>query len=186
MTMGDISSISGIRANSNYPYSRKLTELYSWISGLFFKFTFFGSPMVHRWFRRRPRIGALIVIAHIVIVVGSYCPVRGFVELWLIFFLFHFSILNKLIIEGIHMVFDVVDANIVQVAYLSSLNKSSVNSSNEGDDNIPPEQNLVGISELKDIANQFKQQSEALKKSIDELSEKAEKTNTYLYHIYKK
>jgi len=84
------------------------------------------------------------------------------------------------------MVFDVVDANIVQVAYLSSLNKSSVNSSNEGDDNIPSEQNLVGISELKDIANQFKQQSEALKKSIDELSEKAEKTNTYLYHIYKK
>ena len=42
------------------------------------------------------------------------------------------------------------------------------------------------IDELKKISEQNKEQSEALKKSIDELSEKAEKTNTYLYHIYKK
>jgi len=84
------------------------------------------------------------------------------------------------------MVFDVVDANIAQVAYLSSIKKSSVNSANEEDNIVPSEKNLSGISELKDIANQFKQQSEALKKSIEELSEKAEKTNTYLYHIYKK
>lgn len=184
--MSDKSLIGGIRANSNYPYSRKLTELYSLISGLFFKFTFFGSPMVHRWFRRRPRIGALTVIVHAVIVVGSYCPVQGVVPFWIPFFLFHFSILNKLIIEGIHMVFDVVDANIAQVAYLSSLKKSSVNSANEEDNNVPSEKNLIGISELKEIANQFKQQTEALNKSIEELSEKAEKTNVYLYHIYKK
>lgn len=42
------------------------------------------------------------------------------------------------------------------------------------------------IDELKKISEQNKEQSEALKKSIEELSEKAEKTNTYLYHIYKK
>jgi|GEM_PF-6445371 signal transduction histidine kinase len=42
------------------------------------------------------------------------------------------------------------------------------------------------IEELKKISEQNKEQSEALKKSIEELSEKAEKTNTYLYHIYKK
>lgn len=180
MTMGDISSISGIRANSNYPYSRKLTELYSWISGLFFKFTFFGSPkMLSYW---KVRYGKSPAITIIIFIIFHFFPYFFCIPAILLIF----SILNKLTIEGIHMVFDVVDANIAQVAYLSSLNKSSVNSSNEGDDNIPPEQNLVGISELKDIANQFKQQSEALKKSIDELSEKAEKTNTYLYHIYKK
>jgi len=42
------------------------------------------------------------------------------------------------------------------------------------------------VHELKKISEQNKEQSEALKKSIEELSEKAEKTNTYLYHIYKK
>jgi len=184
MTMGDKSLIGGIRANSNYPYSRKLTELYSLISGLFFKFTFFGSPMVHRYLGRSPILSTIVVF-----ILTAFCmrlTVMSNFPFFIPTFLLIFSILNKLTIEGIHMVFDVVDANIAQVAYLSSLNKSSVNSSNEGDDNIPSEQNLVGISELKDIANQFKQQSEALKKSIDELSEKAEKTNTYLYHIYKK
>ena len=42
------------------------------------------------------------------------------------------------------------------------------------------------VDELKKISEQNKEQTEALKKSIEELSEKAEKTNTYLYHIYKK
>ena len=42
------------------------------------------------------------------------------------------------------------------------------------------------VDELKKISEQNKEQSESLKKSIEELSEKAEKTNTYLYHIYKK
>ena len=42
------------------------------------------------------------------------------------------------------------------------------------------------VEELKKISEENKEQSEALKKSIEELSEKAEKTNTYLYHIYKK
>ena len=42
------------------------------------------------------------------------------------------------------------------------------------------------VDELKKISEQNKEQSDALKKSIEELSEKAEKTNTYLYHIYKK
>ena len=42
------------------------------------------------------------------------------------------------------------------------------------------------IKELKKISEQNKEQSEALKKSIEGLSEKAEQTNTYLYHIYKK
>ena len=180
MAMGDISSISGIRANSNYPYSRKLTELYSLISGLFFKFTFFGSSKMLSFWKVRYRKSPAITI--IIFIIVHFFPGFFFIPAMLLIF----SILNKLTIEGIHMVFDVVDANIAQVAYLSSIKKSSVNSANEEDNIVPSEKNLSGISELKDIANQFKQQSEALKKSIEELSEKAEKTNTYLYHIYKK
>ncbi|MDA8775500.1 hypothetical protein N9N13_07210 [Opitutales bacterium] len=42
------------------------------------------------------------------------------------------------------------------------------------------------IDEFKKISEQNKEQSESLKKSIDELSEKANNTNSYLYHIYKK
>ena len=42
------------------------------------------------------------------------------------------------------------------------------------------------FDEFKKISEQNKEQSESLKKSIDELSEKANKTNSYLYHIYKK
>ena len=42
------------------------------------------------------------------------------------------------------------------------------------------------IDELKKILEQNKKQSAVLRKSIDELSDKTEKTNTYLYHIYKK
>ena len=178
--MVDISSISGIRANSNYPYSRKLIELYSWISGLFFKFTFFGSPkMLSYWqvtYRKAP---AKTIIYFIIL---HFFPYFFFIPAMLLIF----SILNKLTIEGIHMVFDIVDANIAQVAYLSSLRKSSTNSADEGDNNVPSAKDIIGISELKEIANQFKQQTEVLNKSIEELSEKAEKTNTYLYHIYKK
>jgi len=39
------------------------------------------------------------------------------------------------------------------------------------------------IDELKKISEQNKAQSEALTKSIDEFSDKTEKTNAYLYHI---
>lgn len=42
------------------------------------------------------------------------------------------------------------------------------------------------MDQFKKISKQNKEQSEALKKSIEGLSVKAEQTNTYLYHIYKK
>lgn len=64
-----------------------------------------------------------------------------------------------------------------------SLNKIALNTSHRESNNL----SLTGVvDELKKISKQNKEQSEALKKSIEGLSVKAEQTNTYLYHIYKK
>lgn len=77
--------------------------------------------------------------------------------------------------QGYSMLIDIADASI------ASLPKHNQNE-------FPSDPLMFSgvVDELKKISEQNKEQSEALRKSIEELSEKAEKTNTYLYHIYKK
>lgn len=62
-----------------------------------------------------------------------------------------------------------------------SLNKIALNTSHRESNNLSL--NVV-VDQLKKISKQNKVQSEALKTSIEELSEKTDKTNAYLHHIY--
>ena len=83
--------------------------------------------------------------------------------------------LCKVFHEGFSMLIDIADASI-----------ASLPKDNQNEFPTDPQMLAGVVDELKKISEQNKEQSEALKKSIEELSEKAEKTNTYLYHIYKK
>lgn len=62
-----------------------------------------------------------------------------------------------------------------------SLNKIALNTSHRESNNLSL---TVVVDQLKKISKQNKVQSEALKTSIEELSEKTDKTNAYLHHIY--
>ena len=96
------------------------------------------------------------------------------------FFLYLFSglmlfLVAKLTYESFSVILDIGDAS---VANLSKTNNSKPSIDSSSFSSV--------VKELKRISEQNKEQSEALKKSIEGLSEKAEQTNTYLYHIYKK
>ena len=97
----------------------------------------------------------------------------GFLEMIIILVLA--GCLCKVFYECFSMLIDIADASI------ASLPKDNQNE-------FPSDPLMLSgvVNELKKISEQNEKQTEALKKSIEELSEKAEKTNTYLYHIYKK
>jgi len=82
---------------------------------------------------------------------------------------------TKIFYESFSVILDIGDAT---VANLSKTNTTNTSIDSSAFSSV--------VDELKKISEQNKEQAEALKKSIEELSEKAEKTNTYLYHIYKK
>jgi hypothetical protein len=82
---------------------------------------------------------------------------------------------TKIFYESFSVILDIGDAT---VANLSKTNTTNTSIDSSAFSSV--------VDELKKISEQNKEQAEALKKSIEELSEKAENTNTYLYHIYKK
>ena len=119
----------------------------------------------------------VVIVAIISIVLSPFHIFLGepaLTLLWvvsgLIFFVF-----AKLTYESFSVILDIGDATVANLSKTNT-NKTSIDSS--AFSNV--------VDELKKISEQNKEQSEALKKSIEELSEKAEKTNTYLYHLYKK
>ena len=78
----------------------------------------------------------------------------------------------KLTYESFSVILDIGDASVANLSKTNT-NKTSIDSS--AFSNV--------VDELKKISEQNKAQSEALTKSIDEFSDKTEKTNAYLYHI---
>ena len=111
-----------------------------------------------------------VVLSPVQLFFGDPFMMFGQILIGLVFFVF-----AKLTYESFSVILDIGDATVANLSKTNA-NKTSIESSA-----------FSGVvDELKKISEQNKEQSEALKKSIEELSEKAEKTNTYLYHIYKK
>jgi len=91
-----------------------------------------------------------------------------------------FSILGPLFMGSIQLLvighLIKILANIRWFTYKTSEKRSS--------DPLDPSLFSSVVDELKKISEENKEQSEALKTSIEELSEKTDKTNAYLHHIY--
>ena len=82
-------------------------------------------------------------------------------------------VVAKLIYESFSVILDIGDASV-----------SNLSKTNESKTSIDSSSFSSVVDELKKISEQNKKQTEALTKSIDELSDKTEKTNTYLHHIH--
>ena len=100
---------------------------------------------------------------------GGVDPKDAFISLFGGLLLF---IVIKLAYESSSVFLDIGDAS---VANLSKTNESKTSIESSSFSSV--------VDELKKISEQNKKQTEALTKSIDKLSDKTEKTNTYLYHI---
>ena len=79
----------------------------------------------------------------------------------------------KLIYESFSVILDIGDATV-----------ASVPKDNQNEFPSDPLMLSGVVDELKKISEQNEKQTEALKTSIEELSEKTDKTNAYLHHIY--
>lgn len=118
-----------------------------------------------------------VILSILAILLSPVALVFGFIEGTLVWF---FSgillfVIAKLTYESFSVILDIGDATV-----------ANLSTTNDGKTSIESSAFSGVVDELKKISEQNKEQSEALKKSIEELAEKAEQTNTYLYHIYKK